>query len=77
VKLFGHDAAVAAFLDAMRAGRLHHAWLLAGPQGVGKGLFAGMAALRLLAEGQGARYAQPWRARRSSGGKADPGRQPP
>jgi DNA polymerase-3 subunit delta' len=54
VKLFGHDAAVAAFLDAMRAGRLHHAWLLAGPQGVGKGLFAGMAALRLLAEGQGA-----------------------
>lgn len=53
MKLFGHDAAVSSFLDAMRAGRLHHAWLLAGPQGVGKGLFAGLATLRLLAEGQG------------------------
>lgn len=53
MSLFGHDEAVAAFLAAMRSGRLHHAWLLAGPQGVGKGRFASMAALRLLAEGQG------------------------
>jgi DNA polymerase-3 subunit delta' len=53
VSLFGHDAAVAAFLDAHRGGRLHHAWLLAGPRGVGKGRFARAAALRLLAEAAG------------------------
>lgn len=42
-----------AFLDALEAGRLHHAWLLAGPKGVGKASFAKAAALRLLAEAAG------------------------
>ena len=51
--LFGHDAAVAAFLDGFRSGRLHHAWLISGPEGVGKALFARKAALRVLAEGAG------------------------
>jgi DNA polymerase-3 subunit delta' len=51
--LFGHDAAVAAFRDALDSGRLHHAWLITGPEGVGKGLFAAKAALRVLAQGQG------------------------
>jgi DNA polymerase-3 subunit delta' len=51
--LFGHDAAVDAFRDGLRAGRLHHAWLISGPEGVGKALFASKAALRVLAEGQG------------------------
>ncbi len=51
--LHGHDAAVAAFRDALDSGRLHHAWLIAGPQGVGKALFAAKAALRVLAQGQG------------------------
>jgi DNA polymerase-3 subunit delta' len=51
--LYGHDAAVAAFRDALDSGRLHHAWLISGPQGVGKALFASKAALRVLAEGQG------------------------
>jgi DNA polymerase III subunit delta' len=51
--IVGHDAAVAALLDAARSGRLHHAWLLAGPQGVGKGSFARAAARRLLAEAAG------------------------
>ncbi|WP_204310170.1 hypothetical protein, partial [Enterobacter cloacae] len=31
----------------------HHAWLIAGPEGVGKGAFARQAALRLLAEAAG------------------------
>jgi DNA polymerase-3 subunit delta' len=53
MSLFGHDAAVAAFLDAHRSDRLHHAWLLAGPRGVGKARFARAAALRLLAEAAG------------------------
>lgn len=51
--LFGHDAAVAAFRDGMAGGRLHHAWLITGPVGVGKALFAAKAALRVLAEGAG------------------------
>jgi DNA polymerase-3 subunit delta' len=51
--LFGHDEAVAAFRDGMASGRLHHAWLISGPEGVGKALFAEKAALRVLAEGAG------------------------
>jgi DNA polymerase-3 subunit delta' len=34
----------------MRSTRLHHAWLLTGPRGLGKASFARAAALRLLAE---------------------------
>lgn len=51
--LVGHAAAQAAFLAAVRSGALHHAWLLAGPEGVGKATFARAAALRLLAEASG------------------------
>jgi DNA polymerase-3 subunit delta' len=47
--LHGHDAAVSAFRAGMDSGRLHHAWLLAGPKGIGKALFADKAALRILA----------------------------
>jgi len=53
VKLIGQDRAVASFRAALDAGALHHAWLLAGPRGVGKGLFARAAALRVLANGAG------------------------
>jgi DNA polymerase-3 subunit delta' len=51
--LHGHDDAVAAFRAGLDSGRLHHAWLITGPKGVGKALFAEKAALRLLAEGAG------------------------
>ncbi|MFD1611910.1 DNA polymerase III subunit delta' [Sphingomonas tabacisoli] len=51
--LLGHDAQAAAFLGAMRSERLHHAWLLTGPRGIGKASFAKAAALRLLAEAAG------------------------
>ncbi|HVM38127.1 MAG TPA: DNA polymerase III subunit delta', partial [Sphingomicrobium sp.] len=37
----------------MRSGALHHAWLLAGPRGVGKASFARAAATRVLAEAAG------------------------
>lgn len=53
MRLIGHDRAIAAFRDAVRAGRMHHAWLLAGPQGVGKASFATAAARWLLAEAAG------------------------
>ena len=38
--LFGHGDAEAAFLDAFRSGRLHHAWLIVGPKGIGKATLA-------------------------------------
>jgi DNA polymerase-3 subunit delta' len=46
----GNETAHAAFAAAMASGALHHAWLFAGPEGVGKASFARAAALRLLAE---------------------------
>ncbi len=51
--VIGHGHAVAAFGRAMRSDRLHHAWLIAGPQGIGKAAFAEAAARRLLAEAAG------------------------
>jgi len=51
--LLGHDEAVAAFRDALDSGRLPHAWLIAGQQGIGKALFADKAAMRTLAQGTG------------------------
>ena len=51
--LFGHDTAVASFRDGLDSGRLHHAWLISGPKGIGKALFADKAALRVLADAAG------------------------
>jgi DNA polymerase-3 subunit delta' len=51
IPLFGHDSAVAAFREGLDGGRLHHAWLISGSEGIGKGLFAAKAALRVLAQG--------------------------
>jgi len=48
--LIGNAAAQSAFASAATSGTLHHAWLLAGPEGVGKATFARAAALRLLAD---------------------------
>jgi DNA polymerase-3 subunit delta' len=47
--LLGHEAAEAIMLDALRAGRMHHAWLITGPEGVGKATLAYRFARRLLA----------------------------
>ena len=44
--IFGQDDALAQFRAALDSGALHHAWLIAGPEGTGKGSFARMAALR-------------------------------
>jgi len=45
----GHAAAEATLAEAMRSGRMHHAWLLTGPEGVGKATLAFRFARRLLA----------------------------
>jgi DNA polymerase-3 subunit delta' len=47
-QLEGLQGAEQAFLGALERGRLHHAWLLVGPDGVGKATFAYRAARRLL-----------------------------
>ena len=47
-ELEGHAAAEEAFEATRARGRLHHAWLLTGPEGVGKATFAYRAARRLL-----------------------------
>ena len=51
--IVGQDRATKQFASARRSGRLHHAWLLAGPKGVGKASFAKLAATRVLAEAAG------------------------
>ncbi len=51
-KLIGHERSEAAFLAALADDRLHHAWLLCGPRGMGKASFA-LRAARLLLSGAG------------------------
>lgn len=39
-RVLGHDAAIASFTEAALSDRLHHAWMLTGPRGVGKATLA-------------------------------------
>jgi DNA polymerase-3 subunit delta' len=47
--LFGHREAETALLNAYRSGRIAHAWLLGGPQGIGKATLAYRMARFMLA----------------------------
>ena len=49
-RLIGQDKAVADFLDAHAAGRLHSGWLITGPRGTGKATLAWKIATFLLAD---------------------------
>ncbi len=51
--ILGQDRAVEQFASAWATRKLHHAWLLAGPRGVGKATFAHAAARRVLADAAG------------------------
>jgi DNA polymerase-3 subunit delta' len=51
--ILGQDKAVEQFASAWATRKLHHAWLLAGPKGVGKSSFAHAAARRVLADAAG------------------------
>lgn len=51
--LIGHGAAERVLLEAFGSGRLPHAWLLAGPRGIGKATLAYRFARFVLAGGQG------------------------
>ncbi|MDB5372528.1 MAG: replication protein DnaC [Belnapia sp.] len=48
-ELVGHDDAARTLEEAARSGRIHHAWLIAGPTGVGKATLAYRFARWLLA----------------------------
>mgnify|MGYP000123740563 CR=1 FL=1 len=48
-RVIGQDEAVRDFVEASRGGRLHHAWLLTGPRGIGKATLAWSIARWLLA----------------------------
>lgn len=48
--LLGQDKAQSDFLSAFQSGRLHHAWLITGPRGVGKATLAWKIARFLLAQ---------------------------
>ncbi len=45
---FGHAEGEGAFIEGIRGGRLHHAWLIGGLQGIGKATLAYRVARRLL-----------------------------
>lgn len=51
--IIGQDNPIGAFRAAMHGTRLHHAWLLTGPEGIGKFTTAMQFARRILAEGMG------------------------
>jgi DNA polymerase-3 subunit delta' len=50
MRLYGQEAAERSFLDAWAGGRLHHAWLLRGPVGIGKATLAYRIARALIAQ---------------------------
>lgn len=60
-QVYGHAAAEAAILQAFNSGRLHHAWMLTGPKGIGKASLAWRIARFLLAtpEADGGMFAPP------------------
>jgi DNA polymerase-3 subunit delta' len=47
--MIGHEQQTASLQSAFASARPHHAWLLTGPQGLGKALFAEQAAIWILA----------------------------
>ncbi len=59
--LIGQESAEHSFLDAFTSGRMHHAWLISGPRGVGKATLAWRIARFLLAtpEDDGGMFAAP------------------
>lgn len=50
MKILGHDTQFEAINVAIASGRMHHAWLLHGPRGIGKASFAKEVAAKLLAD---------------------------
>jgi DNA polymerase-3 subunit delta' len=49
-KLFGHETTERDLAEAFAAGRMHHGWLIAGPEGIGKATLAYRIARHVLAD---------------------------
>ncbi len=58
-QVFGQARAEAAFLEAFNGGRMHHAWLISGPKGVGKATLAWQIARFLLTQEGGSLFGPP------------------
>lgn len=58
-RVFGHDAAADEFLAAHAGGRMHHAWLITGPRGIGKATLAWAVARFLLAAPEAGLFGAP------------------
>lgn len=50
--LVGHDEAMRQVAEAFASGRMHHAWLITGPEGIGKNTLAYHIANHVLSSGQ-------------------------
>lgn len=48
VNLFGHEKAQTEILNALKNKKIHHAWLICGPKGIGKATLAWKMARTLL-----------------------------
>jgi DNA polymerase III subunit delta' len=55
--IVGHDGPIGAFLAGLRSGRLHHGWLMSGPEGIGKARVAQALAKRILCDAAGPKVA--------------------
>lgn len=69
--LYGHAEAERAFVSAKSSGRMHHAWLIEGPSGIGKARFALRAAAWMLGAPFDAPADDPVMSRCLSGGHPD------
>ena len=58
-RLVGHEMAERTLLAAQQTGKLHHAWLLTGPRGIGKATLAWRFARFLLAGQEGGLFGAP------------------
>jgi len=58
-RLVGHDTAERTMLAAQQTGKLHHAWLITGPRGIGKATLAWRFARFLLAGQAGGLFGAP------------------
>ncbi len=59
-QVVGHLAAIAQFQSAFASGKLHHAWLISGPRGIGKATVAYHLAAQVLGAGDTRGSAERW-----------------
>lgn len=71
-RLIGHEQAEKVLLDAVDGGRLHHAWLITGPRGIGKATLVYRLARYMLAKNRSAGEGGPGRGQQGLFGGLSP-----